>query len=354
MTVKIPKKRMQLPREVLVGTGVLPDAPDLLRSVGIPEGTAAVLTGPTTKKVAGRDVEEHLQEAGYETDLMIVRGSTEEDVKKALEELRDARADVAIAVGGGKVIDVTKVASHRLRIPFISVPTSASHDGIASPFASIRREDRPYSEPAQAPLAILADIDVIREAPDRLIRAGVGDVVSNVTAVKDWRLAHRLRNEPYSEYASSLSLMAAKIVMRNAKPIGQLLPEGIKKLVQALISGGVAMSIAGSSRPCSGSEHLFSHALDVVADRPALHGEQCGVGTIIMEYLHGGDWRRIRDTLRRAGAPTTAEELGVSEDELIEALCTAHEIRPERYTILGDRGLTPEAAERAARETGVI
>jgi len=352
--LSVPKKRMQLPREVVVGSNVLPEVPKLLRSVGVPDGVVAVFSGRTTMKIAGNEVADHLEEAGYQTSPVIVKGSTGDDVKKALEALDDIDADVVAAVGGGKVIDVAKVASYRRGIPFISVPTSASHDGIASPFASIRREGRPYSEPAQAPLAILADIEIIREAPERLIRAGVGDVVSNVTAVKDWRLAHRLRDEPYSEYASSLSLMAARIVMKNAKPIGKLLPEGIKKLVQALISGGVAMSIAGSSRPCSGSEHLFSHALDVIAERPALHGEQCGVGTIIMEYLHGGNWRKIRETLETAGAPTTAEDLGVSDEEIIEALCRAHEIRPDRYTILGDKGRTREAAERAAEETGVI
>ncbi len=350
----VPKKRMQFPREVMVGSDVLDDAPELLRSVGIPPGKVSLFSGPTTMRVAGERVLEALEDAGYEVETHEVTGSTVEDVKKASEHVERVEPDVVVAVGGGKVIDVAKVSSHRNGLPFVSVPTSASHDGIASPFASIRREGRPYSEPAHAPLAVLADIEVIRNAPERLLKAGVGDVISNVTAVKDWKLAHRLRNEPFSEYAASMSKMAAKIVMDNVKPIGKCLPEGVKKLVQALISGGVAMSIAGSSRPCSGSEHLFSHALDVIADRPALHGEQCGVGTIMMEYLHDGDWKRIRETLRRVGAPTTAEELGVSEEEVIEALCRAHEIRPERYTILGDRGLTREAAERVARVTGVI
>jgi glycerol-1-phosphate dehydrogenase [NAD(P)+] len=114
------------------------------------------------------------------------------------------------------------------------------------------------------------------------------------------------------------------------------------------------MSVAGSSRPCSGSEHLFSHALDRVAARPSLHGEQCGVGSIMMMYLHGGDWRRTRAALQSIGAPVSARELGVTADEVVEALVQAHRIRPERYTILGDNGLTREAAERLATVTGVI
>ncbi len=79
------------------------------------------------------------------------------------------------------------------------------------------------------------------------------------------------------------------------------------------------MCIAGSSRPCSGSEHQFSHALDIVASRPALHGEQCGVGTIMMAYLHSLDWRRVRQVLRSIGAPTTAEGLGVPSEAIIKA-----------------------------------
>jgi len=114
------------------------------------------------------------------------------------------------------------------------------------------------------------------------------------------------------------------------------------------------MSVAGSSRPCSGSEHLFSHALDRVSSRPSLHGEQCGVGAIMMMYLHGGDWHRLKNALLTIGAPTTAQELGVTNEEVILALVMAHTIRPDRYTILGDNGLTRDAAERLASVTGVI
>ena len=127
-----------------------------------------------------------------------------------------------------------------------------------------------------------------------------------------------------------------------------------KQVVKALISSGMAISIAASSRPASGSEHKFSHALDMVAPKPALHGEQCGVGTIMMMYLHGGNWESIRDALKIVKAPTTAEELGIEPEYIIEALKIAHTIRKDRYTILGDRGLTDEAARKLASNTGVI
>ena len=85
-----------------------------------------------------------------------------------------------------------------------------------------------------------------------------------------------------------------------------------------------------------------------------MHGEQCGVGAIMMVYLHGGNWEKIRDALKDIGAPTTSEELGVSKKKIIEALVSAHEIRPERYTILGETGLTEDAAKKVAKITGVI
>lgn len=130
--------------------------------------------------------------------------------------------------------------------------------------------------------------------------------------------------------------------------------DGVRVLLEALISCGVAMSIAGSSRPCSGSEHLFSHALDLIASEPGLHGEQCGVGTIMMAYLYEMNWKRVKETLRKVGAPTTAAELGIEPKCIVQALVRARAIRPERYTILEEKRLDYDSAEKIAKATGVI
>jgi glycerol-1-phosphate dehydrogenase [NAD(P)+] len=233
------------------------------------------------------------------------------------------------------------------------VPTAASHDGIASSRASIRGRRKPTSIETHAPIAIVADTLVIKRAPHRLLAAGCGDLVANLTAVRDWQLANRLKGEPYSEYAATLSLVSARIVMENAEVIRRHTEESVRKVVKALISSSVAMAIAGSSRPASGAEHLFSHALDITAPRPALHGEQCGVGAIMAAYLHGEDWQAIKGALQTIGAPTNARELGIPPKYIVKALTIAHRIRPERYTILKE-GLKPQAAERLARATGVI
>ena len=114
-------------------------------------------------------------------------------------------------------------------------------------------------------------------------------------------------------------------------------------VTKALVSSGVAMSIAGSSRPASGGEHKFSHALDRLAPGKGLHGEQCGIGTIITMYLHGGDWRGIRASLRTIGAPVTPKEIGIDDEIAVQALLEAKNTRPERFTLL-DMGLAPDTA----------
>jgi glycerol-1-phosphate dehydrogenase [NAD(P)+] len=147
--------------------------------------------------------------------------------------------------------------------------------------------------------------------------------------------------------------MTADILIDSADSIKPELESSVRMVVKALVSSGVAMSIAGSSRPASGSEHMFSHALNRIAPNPALHGEQCGVGTIMMMYLHGGDWKRIKNSLEKIRAPTSSAELGIEDRYILQALVECHRIRPERYTILGT-GITPEAAEIVAKATGVI
>jgi glycerol-1-phosphate dehydrogenase [NAD(P)+] len=148
--------------------------------------------------------------------------------------------------------------------------------------------------------------------------------------------------------------MSAKLVNENAKLITPENNEGLRILLEALISCGVAMSIAGSSRPCSGSEHLFSHALDLIDSNHAMHGEQVGIGSILIAFLYGSNWQRIKNTLKQIGAPTTAYELGVKEMDVVKALEVAPKIRPERYTILHKLNLNFEACQTVAKATGII
>ncbi|MCK4459489.1 MAG: NAD(P)-dependent glycerol-1-phosphate dehydrogenase [Methanosarcinales archaeon] len=344
------RKWMQLPRSIAIGHGTIADTARMCTELKLGH-RAIIVTGRKTRKIAGESVSDILANDGFATDIAIVTNADQKNVDNTITVAENA--SFLVGVGGGTVIDVTKLASTMLDVPFLSVPTAASHDGIASMRASIARDGDTVSVPAQAPLGIIADTEIIAHAPHRFLAAGCGDIISNYTAILDWQLAHRLRNTPYSEYAATLSRMTAQIVMDGAETIKPELEESARLVIKALVSSGVAMSIAGSSMPASGSEHKFSHALDKIAPEPALHGEQCGVGTIMMMYLHGGDWQQIRDALRTIGAPTTAAKLGVPNRCVIDALVHAHEVRPERYTILG-AGLNEEAAENVARITGVV
>jgi glycerol-1-phosphate dehydrogenase [NAD(P)+] len=308
-----------------------------------------VVTGPITDKIAGKKVQDLLG-----ADEIRVERAAPDEVKKVEDEISKKRAKVAVAVGGGSVIDVAKLAAKNAGIHYISVPTTCSHDGIASPIASLRGDKGSTSVTANAPLAIIADLSIIANSPYKFIAAGVGDTIAKYSSVRDWKLAHIIKGEYYGDYASSLSLMVAEVVQNAVKEIKGMTEVGLGTLVEALISSGVSISIASSSRPASGAEHKFSHALDIVADHPALHGEQCGVGTIIMSYLHGENWKAIKNALETAGCPTTARDLGVDSETALKAMMKAKEIRPERYTIIEHIKLNREIAENALYATEVI
>lgn len=344
---------MQLPREVIVGKGNIARIKEVVQRLGL-SGSALIIAGAKSYEIAGVRVRDLLAQAGMIVDVLLVETATIKDVAVVEERIKAWKPRVVIGVGGGTKIDVAKLSASNQGIPFISVPTTLSHDGVASPLASVKGADKPYSIMAQAPLAIIADTEVIAQAPWRSVISGCGDVIAKLTAVKDWQLAHVEKGEYYGEYAASLALMSARLVMKNAELIKPGNDEGLRVLLEALISCGVAMSIAGSSRPCSGSEHLFSHALDMMKCPHGMHGEQCGVGSILAAYLHRANWKRIRDTLKLIGAPTTASELGVKDEDVVKALEIAASIRPERYTIFHKLKLDRGECEKIARITGII
>jgi glycerol-1-phosphate dehydrogenase [NAD(P)+] len=344
---------MQLPREVIIGNGTIEHVAKISRRLGFMK-SGLIIAGSKTYDIAGKTVKALLEEEGMEVDVLLVESATVKDVQAVEEKIRVLKPQVVFGVGGGTKIDVAKLSSARQEVPFISVPTTASHDGIASPLSSVKGFEKPYSVMAQAPIAIILDTNIIMQAPWRFVISGCGDVIAKLTAVKDWELARDDKNEYYGNYAASLALMSAKLVMENAGLIVPGNEEGLRVLLEALISCGVSMSIAGSSRPCSGSEHLFSHALNMIKPNHAMHGEVCGVGTIMMAYLHRAGWKRIRNTLKKLGAPTSASELGVDKDDVVRALKMAATIRRERYTIVNKLNLNSEACERLAEITGVV
>ena len=236
--------------------------------------------------------------------------------------------------------------------PFVSFPTSASHDGIASPFVSVKG-DRPHSLVATAPLGVFVDVDIIKKAPRRLLASGCGDLIAKITAVRDWQLGRDKTGEYYGRYSADLALMSAKILLESSASFSKK-GLNVREIVEALISAGVASCIAGSSRPCSGAEHLFSHAVDKLEPGVGLHGEKCGIGAIMIAKLQGQDWKKIVKTLKDVGVPTTAKEIGLKPEILSKALTIAQSLRPERYTILKEVSMTEKKAVVLAKSTRVL
>lgn len=332
-------KYIELPRKVLVGEGAVEQLSQVISDLGL-KGKSILVADNNTLKIAGDKIAVNLG-----SEIFIASEGGIGEVEKLVGEIKEC--DFMIACGGGTVNDITKLASFKKGIPYVNVPTSASHDGIASPQASLKG-DKPVSVRAQCPLGVVADTKIIDNAPQRLNSSGCADAISNYTAVLDWRLAQKEKGEYYGDYAAALSEMSANIVMDNAEKIRS----NISVLVEALISSGVAIGITGSSRPCSGAEHAFSHALDMICEKPALHGEQCGVGAILMAYLHKANWVRVKSSLKKCGAPVNATGLNIPPEKIIEALTMAHKIR-DRYTILRN-GLSEGQARGIVEETGVI
>ena len=335
---------MQLPRDVVIDHDVLPQIPAVCGDLRL-GSSALVISGKSTMDLAGDQVAGYLEEYCTVT-TMAATAINGKVIKKG--EAAAKKVDFVVGVGGGRVIDTAKIVSYNTDRQFISVPTAASHDGIASARASLPSPSGHASLEAHPPIAIVADTGIIASAPHRLLASGCADIISNYTAILDWELAHRVKGEPVSNYAIALSKMTAEILVKNAHVVRPHSEEAAGFVTKALVSSGVAMSIAGSSRPGSGGEHKFSHAIDRLAPGKALHGESCGIGTIISMYLHGGDWKGIRASLRAIGAPVTPLDVGIDDATAAKAILMAKTIRPERFTIF-DTGITEDSAKKLVR-----
>jgi glycerol-1-phosphate dehydrogenase [NAD(P)+] len=347
----MPSHTMELPRLIVVGEKNIGKIGNFLKSLNDAK-KVSLISGSNVKKIVQKKIDESLASSNIKKSWYLSKINDAKSIKEIEKNVRKNKTNLLIGVGGGRSVDIAKMIAFNLGKPFVSIPTSASHDGIASPFVSVKGE-KPHSMVATAPLGVFVDVDIIKKAPKELLASGCGDLIAKITAVHDWQLGNSKTGEYYGRYSAHLALMSAKILIENSSRFAKKGPD-VREIVEALISAGVASCIAGSSRPCSGAEHLFSHAVDKLEPGVGLHGEKCGIGAIMIAKLQGQDWKNIVKTLKAVGAPTTAKEIGLKSNILAKALTIAQSLRPERYTILSQVNMTENKAIALAKSTKVI
>lgn len=245
------------------------------------------------------------------------------------------KTQAVIGIGGGKVIDAAKYMGFLRKLPFISIPTSASSDGFSSASASLLIDGRRNSVPAKMAYGIIADTEVIKGAPDRFLYSGIGDMVSKITALYDWQYEE---DHGYDEVNDFAMMIAKKAVNSFVRTPFETIKDNLflKELLDSLAMSGIANEIAGSSAPTSGSEHLISHALDKLLPTPQLHGIQVGIATYLMSLVQDHRYKRIHTILTDTGFFDYVATLNLHMEDYEKAIDLAPDIKPFRHTYLHD------------------
>ncbi len=283
-------------REVIVGPGAVEELQAVAKR-HLPAGSWIVVADATTAEVAGERVAEVLSSRlevlppNYLGDRLVCDEAAVRHAEAAI-----AGYAAAVAVGAGTVNDTVKLACHRRGIPYIAVATAASMNGYPSAIAAVYERGLKRTVPAEPPVAVVADMDIVAAAPAELTRAGLGDLSSKPVSSADWLAAQILKGDLYCQTSVGLADDAEVECRRAAASIGAGEPEAVATLMAGLIASGLSMAIAGSSAPASGGEHLISHLWDMrrhLRGRPLnLHGAQVGVTTLISAAL----WQMLKDS----------------------------------------------------------
>jgi glycerol-1-phosphate dehydrogenase [NAD(P)+] len=319
------------PMTIDIGRGAVAQLGPLLADRRISSGGhVAVVVGPGL----GEEIAAMLEPQLGGGDFRRVEGGSLEAAIALARRLREGFYDAVVGIGGGRTLDVAKYAASLSGLPMVSVATNLAHDGIASPVASLEEDGRKGSYGVQMPIAVVVDLDYVRRSEPAMRRSGIGDVVSNLSAIADWRLAERGRGEEVDGVAVTFAHTAATSVLHR--------PDGIDDdaflvaLAEALVLSGLAMATAGSSRPCSGGDHEILHAIDHLFPGTARLGELAGAATLFTAHLRGDAAMAaaVDGCLTRHGLPRTPADLGLSEDQFVQAVLQAPATRPDRYTVL--------------------
>lgn len=260
-----------------------------------------------------------------------------------------SKTQAVIGLGGGKVIDAAKYSGFLRKLPFISVPTSASSDGFSSASASILIDGRRNSVPARMPYGIIVDTAVIKSAPKHFLYSGIGDMVSKITALYDWQYEEDHGYAEVNDFAMMIAKKAVNSFVRT--PFSDITDDlFLKELLDSLAMSGVANEIAGNSAPTSGSEHLISHALDKILEVPQLHGIQVGIATYLMSVVQDHRFKRVHTIFTDTGFFDYVETLALDVKDYETAIDLAPSIKPFRHTYLHEKMYREQAKELLYRD----
>lgn len=335
---------------IRVGSGVIQELPGILRDLGASH--IFLVTDNYTYEAAGRQVEQLLDQAGLAYHKRVFQTETplvpNEYALGSVLAAMTSQDDMLLAVGSGTLNDVTKYVSARTGVPYVIAATAPSMDGYASTVAPTILDGFKTTLPAVYPAAIVADVDILKDAPMPMLTAGFGDIIGKFTSLADWRLSHQLNGEYYCPEVAGVIEAAVETCAANAKALAQREPQAIRAVTEALILSGLAMGMVGVSRPASGAEHQMAHYWEMDALRRGeehpLHGNAVGVGTVLAaslyemaaEYLPQGfaapDKGQILACLQAAGSCADPKELGIRRELCLESLLHAMELR-DRFTV---------------------
>lgn len=341
-------RTINVPRFLKVRRGILAEAGAIVSAYGSPFARPLLVTD--RRNAAQADI---LRATSWPNAItQIIADNSLAQCHALAQQYNFEQFDSIVGLGGGRALDVGKYLATDQRLPYVSVPTVPSHDGLASPVAVLKdAAGRSQSLGVHMPVGVLVDLDLLGQAPRASILAGTGDMISNLSAIEDWLLAERDVGEQVDDYALLLSSQSAQMVLRFLEKDSTVESmEYLAVLVEGLILSGIAMNIAGNSRPASGAEHEISHAIDALfPEKARLHGHQVAFGTLVAEKIRGKDIGDLKGLFQTIGLPVSHDELGLTLTEAVAALQHAPATRPERYTILKKRRLTAPDCEEILR-----
>lgn len=276
---------------IVVGSGVIKQLPQIIKDYRAEK--AFVLSDKNTYQAAGGDVCEILKDKGIAfTSFSFDNGDLEPDeqnVGLAAMHL-DNSCNIIIGVGSGVINDIGKILSAISGKPYIIVATAPSMDGYASATSSMTREGLKISLPTRSADVIVGDTDILCQAPLKLMKSGLGDMLAKYVSICEWRISHLITGEYYCEEIAALVRAALKQCIELAPGLLRRDEAAVAAVFRGLVICGAAMSYAGLSRPASGVEHYISHVWDMrgaaFGTPTELHGIQCAVGTLIAVRLY--------------------------------------------------------------------